>query len=161
MSLELVLDGQLFEVDLEDAGEGAYEVLVDGEPFEVTVSEDEAPGAARSTVADKTFEIQRTGRVLHVDGERVVVGVRHLAQERIGAGAAAGGEITPPMPGRVVEILVEAGDTVEAGQGLVLLEAMKMQNEITAPGKSTVEEVLVDEGDTVEASDVLVVLEPV
>lgn len=160
MSLELILDGHLHEIDIQELGEGTYEVFVDGEPFEVEVTEGEAPGTSTSHTAGEDYEIQRTGRVLHVDGERVEVSVQHLAQARLGAGGGAGGEITPPMPGRIVEILVSEGDEVEAGEGLLVLEAMKMQNEISAPGKSTVLEVRVAEGDTVEASDVLLVLEP-
>lgn len=160
MSLELLIDDHAFEIDLEALEDGVWEVIVDGEPFEVHVDPGETPGASTSTVGERAYEIQRDGRVLYVDGERADVAVQHLAQARIGAGQAAGGEITPPMPGRIVEILVEEGQTVEAGQGLVVLEAMKMQNEITAPGASTIVEVRVAEGDAVEASDVLVVLEP-
>lgn len=158
MSLDLVLDGDTFEIDLEETDEGRYQVTVDGEPFDVQV--DDANGGTRAEAAGTTYEVERRGRSLFVDGERVEVAVRKLAQARIGAGSGAGGEIKPPMPGRVVEILVEEGDEVEAGQPLVVLEAMKMQNEIDATGPSRVTEVRVNEDDTVEESDVLVVLEP-
>jgi pyruvate carboxylase subunit B len=158
VSLELVLDGELREVDLEATDEGTYQVRVDGEPFEVTVTD--AGDGVEATAAGRTYRIKRRGRSLIVDDEPVDVGVQRLAQARIGASAAAGGEVTPPMPGQIVEVLVEEGDHVEAGEGLLVLEAMKMQNEIEAPGASTVTEVRVAEGDAVEASDVLVALEP-
>ncbi len=158
MTLTLVLDGRAHEISVDEQEEGVFQVQVDGEPFEVSVERED--GFVTSTAAGRGFLIRREGRSLVVDGERGDVGVRHLAQARMGADGAKGGEVMPPMPGRIVEVLVEEGDAVEAGQGLVVLEAMKMQNEIDAPGASVVKEVLVEEGDAVEASDVLVVLEP-
>jgi biotin carboxyl carrier protein len=62
------------------------------------------------------------------------------------------------MPGRVVKVLVKPGDQVVARQGLVVVEAMKMENELRAPGPGTVAEVRASEGASVEANAVLVVL---
>jgi biotin carboxyl carrier protein len=59
------------------------------------------------------------------------------------------------MPGRVIRVLVSAGDEVEAGQGLVVVEAMKMQNEIRSPKKGKVERMLAREGQNVNAGEVL------
>jgi biotin carboxyl carrier protein len=59
------------------------------------------------------------------------------------------------MPGKVIRLLVAAGDTVEAGQGLIVVEAMKMQNEIKSPKSGTLERFLAKEGQTVNAGDVL------
>ena len=63
------------------------------------------------------------------------------------------------MPGRVVKVLVKAGDRVTARQGLVVVEAMKMENELRAPGDAIVRDVRASEGASVEAGTVLVVLE--
>jgi biotin carboxyl carrier protein len=63
------------------------------------------------------------------------------------------------MPGKVVRVLVEAGQAVEAGQGVVVVEAMKMQNELKSPKAGAVAEVRVEPGATVNAGDVLVVIE--
>ena len=60
------------------------------------------------------------------------------------------------MPGKIVRVLVRAGEKVEAGQGLVVVEAMKMQNEIRSPKSGTVERVIASEGQAVNAGDVLV-----
>jgi biotin carboxyl carrier protein len=62
------------------------------------------------------------------------------------------------MPGRIVKVLVRPGDRVEAGQGLVVVEAMKMENELRAQKPGTVTEVLVAEGSLVEARALLVVV---
>jgi biotin carboxyl carrier protein len=78
-------------------------------------------------------------------------------------GAAAHGDgsahITAPMPGKVVRILLEAGANVEAGQGVVIVEAMKMQNELKSPREGVIVSVNVTEGSTVNAGEVLAVIE--
>jgi biotin carboxyl carrier protein len=63
------------------------------------------------------------------------------------------------MPGKVVRLLIREGDTVDIGQGLIVVEAMKMQNEMKASRAGRVVEVCVRDGDTVTAGDTLVVLE--
>lgn len=68
-------------------------------------------------------------------------------------------EITAPMPGNIVEILVKVGDEVKADDEVIILEAMKMENPIFAPSDGTVGEIKVKEKDSVEADQVLMVLE--
>jgi pyruvate carboxylase subunit B len=99
-------------------------------------------------------------------GETVEVEVldertRHI-QSLVGAGKtqAGGGAVKAPMPGLVVKVLVEPGDAVAAGQGLVVLEAMKMENEIKAQAAGVVETVLVKPGQAVEKGAGLVALGP-
>jgi len=78
------------------------------------------------------------------------------------SGAAAGpsgpAPLVAPMPGMIIRVAVQVGDVVEAGQGLVVMEAMKMENELRAPRAGIVSEVRVVEGASVEANTVLVVL---
>ena len=84
----------------------------------------------------------------------------HLAREtRGGAGLGGVQQVTAYMPGRVVEVLVEEGAEVEAGQGVVVLEAMKMENEIQAPGPGTVRRIFVEGGQAVEGGDPLFEIE--
>ncbi len=75
-----------------------------------------------------------------------------------GVGAAGSGQVTVPMQGTIVKVLVAAGDTVEAGQAVTVLEAMKMENNITSDVAGTVKEVKVGPGDSVGAGDVVVVI---
>jgi biotin carboxyl carrier protein len=75
-----------------------------------------------------------------------------------GAEAEGRQQIAAPMPGKVVRVLVKAGDAVEAGQGLLVVEAMKMQNEIRSPKSGTVERILVEEGQAVNAGEVLCIV---
>ena len=67
-------------------------------------------------------------------------------------------QIAAPMPEKVVRLLIEQGSPVEVGQGILVLEAMKMQNEVRSPKSGTVERLLVKEGQAVNAGDVLAVV---
>jgi acetyl-CoA/propionyl-CoA carboxylase biotin carboxyl carrier protein len=81
------------------------------------------------------------------------------AKERSGPTGVPGGRVVAPMQGTIIEVLVSVGDTVQLGQGLCVLEAMKMENEVSAEGAGTVTEVHVATGDNVSAGDVLFVIE--
>jgi biotin carboxyl carrier protein len=99
---------------------------------------------------------------VHVDGHVVPVTVLAPGRERSGSGTTANATgpiaIVSPMPGRIVKVLVTPGEAVNARQGLVVVEAMKMENELRAPRAGTVAEVRVREGAPVEANVVLVVM---
>ena len=101
---------------------------------------------------------------VHVDGAvvraLVDVGRGRFTGRGTGAGERGGGRhVTAPMSGKVVRLLVAPGDEVEVRQGVVVVEAMKMENELTAPRAGRVAEVAVAEGASVEAGKVLVVIE--
>ena len=83
----------------------------------------------------------------------------HLAPRGASAPGTGPRSIVSPMPGRIVKVLVKAGDTVAAHQGLVVVEAMKMENELRAPRAGRVTSVNVVDGMSVEARAVLVTLE--
>jgi biotin carboxyl carrier protein len=68
-------------------------------------------------------------------------------------------KLTAPMPGKIVRVLVGEGDEVEAGSGVLVMEAMKMQNEIKSPKKGTIRKIPVSEGDAVNPGDVLAIVE--
>jgi biotin carboxyl carrier protein len=112
------------------------------------------------------FAIERQARgkhIVRVAGHVVPVTLLVPGRGRSGAGTATAKavgpiEIVSPMPGRIVKVLVKAGDAVVARQGLVVVEAMKMENELRAPRAGTVADVRVREGAPVEANVVLVVL---
>ncbi|MGH8978750.1 MAG: biotin/lipoyl-containing protein, partial [Acidimicrobiia bacterium] len=76
-----------------------------------------------------------------------------------GTGASGDGTVTAPMQGTIVKVLVAVGDTVETGQAMLVLEAMKMENHINAEKAGTVSEIRVQPGDGVGTGDVLAVIE--
>lgn len=104
------------------------------------------------------------GLDLHVNGAvvhaRVNRGLTRLTRRADHVASTSGGQyVTAPMPGKVVRLLVQPGDEVEERQGVVVVEAMKMENELRALRAGKVVEVLIDEGDSVETGKVLVVIE--
>jgi len=141
---ECSLDGRTRAADVVEVAPGVYSLLLEGQSF--------------------TVRLERVGEKIrvHTRGRDLAVSLDNPRQWRGRAGGALGRagrqEIPAPMPGKVVRVLVAERQEVEAGQGLVVVEAMKMQNEIPSPKKGTVERVLVREGDTVEHGTVLLVV---
>ncbi len=143
---------------------------VDGMAVPVEVRE-LAPGVLSALLTMPDGSVRSFGLVAdaRADGDGLLVDGRRLAYEvtdprSLRAGGAAAGAAGPkalkaPMPGRVVRVMVAEGDTVEAGQGCVVIEAMKMQNELKAPKAGTVTKLRAAEGETVAANAVLLVVE--
>jgi biotin carboxyl carrier protein len=122
-------------------GDERWSVLINGRSYAVTLLGES--------------EVWVNGRVFHVE----VFDPRSLRGSRSAAEGSGPQTVAAPMPGRVIRLLVEAGQEVEAGQGLVVVEAMKMQNEMKSPRAGRVAEVRAAAGATVAAGDVLVVIE--
>jgi acetyl-CoA/propionyl-CoA carboxylase biotin carboxyl carrier protein len=118
-------------------------VEVDGKRFTVKVWVDETPVAAAPARTANAARAPRT----------------KAPTRSTGSGAVGGGTVAAPMQGTIVKVLVEIGAAVEAGQALLVLEAMKMENHINAEIAGTVKELRVATGDTVGAGDVLVIIE--
>ena len=125
------------------------------------------PGTYSILIGGHSYEV-RTGPLpegqtwVDVAGRRQHFYLRDPRNGRPGSGTASrGGQATlkAPMPGKVVRILVAEGDIVEAGQGLVVVEAMKMQNEMKAPRAGVVKSIKAREGATVTAGEALMVIE--
>ncbi len=160
MRFTLELDDVPRDVVLEKKN-GKTILTIDGEPLnaDVTLEADHV----RVEVGGKTFRvaIQDGGNVAVVNDGRRTVGVKDLHAGGAAGGGAAGarGKVKPPMPGKIVAIRVEAGQEVKAGDVLVILEAMKMQNEIPAPVAGVVKEVHVEVGASVETKNVIVTIE--
>lgn len=151
-------------LELKRGSGGEIAATVDGRPYRMTVSEPQPRVFSLLEEGGRMTEALvsvRQGRC------RVRIGssffdIAPAELERVGglgAKAAGQGEIRSVMPGRVLRVLVEAGQAVTARQGLVVLEAMKMENELAAPRDGTVREVRVVAGRTVEAGEILVVME--
>ena len=148
----VTVDGRAWHASMVRAGD-RWSLLV-REPSQVP------PGAAYSY--DVGFEPGTGGAWrVHVNGAAVPLALRTSAQRRRRPARrdAGDGRVVAPMPGRVVKVLVAAGTRVEARQGVVVVEAMKMENELRAPRAGVVREVRVAEGASVEAQAVLVVID--
>ena len=120
--------------------------------YDLVVREIE-PGVYLFFFGDKVREVRVDGSIKIIDPKRLRSGQNSSGHHH---GVA---EIVAPMPGKVVRVQVEAGATVEKGVGVIVVEAMKMQNEMKSPRAGVVVSVNVKPGDTVNAGDVLAVLE--
>jgi biotin carboxyl carrier protein len=140
-------------------------IRVNGKPAEPESRADVLevePGIFSVILDGCSYEIAATGSEIEIDGVRLRVEVEDPRKWNPG-GASRKGEgaeaIKAPMPGKVVRILVGAGDEVAAGQGLVVLEAMKMQNEMKAPRAGRVASIAIKEHEAVNAGSVLLTIE--
>ena len=150
------VDGRRHELEAREVEPGVYLVVREGEVFEIHLGgggDDAAAGAA-------TTEIRVRHRGGHGAYAVTLIDPKRLRGARAAAGHDAGrAQIKAPMPGKVVRVLVEQGQEVEAAQPVVVVEAMKMQNELKSPKAGTVSELRAEAGATVNAGEVLVVVE--
>ena len=107
----------------------------------------------------RRFRVRRSGDVHHVNGPLGQSSLRELPRFPRGDEALGEGALVAPMPGKVIKVAAEAGASVEVGDVLIVLEAMKMEHELTAPAAGTLSELRVAEGDQVEAGAALAVIE--
>jgi biotin carboxyl carrier protein len=166
MKIELEIDGEIIEGAFNLSG-GAAQLSFGGVTREAQVSEPE-PGLFTVIIDGRVYrcavEESPGGAVeVIVNGKRIPVAARdkkHL-RGQAGAGAGAGGQVklSSPMPGKVVRVMLNAGDEVAAHQGVMIVEAMKMQNEVQSPKAGKITEIKVAEGQTVNAGETLAVIE--
>jgi acetyl/propionyl-CoA carboxylase alpha subunit len=140
----VTIDGRPREVDWRPVGGPFVSLLLDGRSHDVGL--EPRPGGYRVRVGSHDFAVELLAPT-RVDA---------VAARRAPAGPA---RLLAPMPGRVVRVLAEPGQEVEAGQGLVVMEAMKMENELRSPRAGRVVEVHARERQTVETGSLLVVVE--
>jgi biotin carboxyl carrier protein len=168
MKFEIEAAGRSREVAIERLNEsGTFRIVVDGEAHEVDVRQTDLGLSLLFLAGGRSLDAAATPRpagewliqLPHVDVAVVVDGQRHARNNQQRAGGAGAQRVTAPMPGRVLRVLVKVGDVVAHRQGLVVVEAMKMENELTAPKAGTVTEVVIAEGASVEAGRLLVVIE--
>ncbi len=139
---QIALDGAPIDADALEIAPGLFSILLNGESHEIRV----APNSDGSlTIQDGPHEFKA-----EVADPRAWRGRKHGAVEAEGRQ-----KIVAPMPGKVIRLLVKPGDKVEAGQGLLVVEAMKMQNEVKSPKTGTVEKLLAKESQPVNAGDIL------
>jgi biotin carboxyl carrier protein len=134
------LDEKALDIDVGKQNGGGLSVLMNGRSYEVQV-----------ILEDREVTVE-------LDGERFLFeieeeGLSGKGGRRGGPGGIA--EVKAPMPGKVVKLLVSSGETVESGQGILLFEAMKMQNEVRSPLSGVVESLSVEEGQAVDARETL------
>jgi biotin carboxyl carrier protein len=143
---KILVDGYEHEAHLLPLGGSSFSLLLDNESFDVWA--EERDGLYFIHLVGETYEVR-------VEDERTALAALAAGRERTKEHL----EVKAPMPGMVVAVRVESGQKVRRHQGLVILEAMKMENEIRAPRDGSVREVRVETGQAVEKNQVLVILD--
>lgn len=164
MTYDIAIDGKHYRLDLEQR-EGRWLCRLDGREIEVDAVL-ARPDVLSLRIGNKAYEVkcERVGNDQHiwVGSVRFAAEVRDPRSLRGRARSAeehGPRKLTAPMPGKIVRILVSEGSQVEAGSGILVVEAMKMQNEVKSPKKGTVQRISVKEGAAVNAGDVLAIVE--
>lgn len=141
----ILLNGEPREVDFLNLGGSLYSVITQNQSLEVVIDDE-----------DNKIEVMMNGRLYETQvlDERALL----MAQRRGGLGGGSG-EVHSPMPGLIVKVTKEIGQAVAAGQTVVILESMKMQNELKAPSDGTIKAIHVEAGQTVDKNTLLVEIE--
>jgi biotin carboxyl carrier protein len=140
---------------------GTFTVESDGIRYEAVVAQPEA-GAYHVLLNGRSYDIRVSGPWMDINGRElhVVLDDPRDAPANGREGSVTGRQsIAAPMPGKVIRVLVSEGDAVERDQGIVVIEAMKMQNEMKSPKAGRVSSLAATEGATVASGDVLAVVE--
>jgi biotin carboxyl carrier protein len=164
MTYEITIDGKNYRLDLKRA-DGRWQCRIDEREVEVDAVL-VRPDVLSLRLGNRAFEVkcERVAGEMHlwVGSVCYAAEVRDPRSFRGRARAAddrGPRKLTAPMPGKVVRLLTAEGSPVEAGAGILVVEAMKMQNELKSPKKGVVQKILVREGATVNSGDVLAIVE--
>ena len=143
------IDGRHYDLEVRELGHGEYLLISGSQIYKCRVDRKRHP-------TQDVFLVVLRG---HEHDVKIIDPKRLRSTQSSGAHHPDVAEIVSPMPGKIVRVLVEPGTHVEAGAGIVVVEAMKMQNEMKAPKAGVVVSVKTEEGAAVTAGDVLAVIE--
>ena len=171
MKIDLEIDGRPRKVEIVAAGDpGAWRIRVDGQLVDADASL-LRPGVLSLLIDGKSHRVvldadldasAAADPALHLGTERIAWQAedpRSFRRRRRHAGSDGPVTLKASMPGRIVRVLVQQGDTVAAHQGVLVVEAMKMQNELKSPKEGRVADLRVAPGDTVTSGQALAVIE--
>jgi biotin carboxyl carrier protein len=146
--ITVAVDDEIYEVDFLKVGSRDYSIIYKGKSYNIDVVESGNPKLYNVSTFYNTYNVE------------VVDAESRYMHSREDSGTGHGENIIrSPMPGKIVSVLVKKGDTVEAGQIIIIVSAMKMESEFKAARSGVVTDVLVKEGDTVDSHQVLIVIE--
>lgn len=147
-NLSAEIDGRIYDLEVSEPEPNVFLIKRDGEISEIFVSPNEK--------SDEPFKVNLANHYFEIE----ITDPKRLRGSTAASGELEGiAEIKTAMPGKIVRVLVDAGAEVKTGDGVIVVEAMKMQNEMKSPKDGTIKEIRFLEGSTVNAGDVLVVIE--
>jgi len=142
------VDDKKYDLDIVEVETGVYSILYNGHSYNVELIQGESSKKFIVNTFSRSFNVEV------VDSES-----KYISNRKKGMEVEGSNQVASPMPGKIVKIPVTAGETVTAGQTLIIVEAMKMQSEFKATGDKKVQAVHVNEGDTVDSHQVMITLE--
>ncbi len=162
MKLQAELNSEKHEIEIKREGEKVF-ARIDDRSYEIEATEVE-PNVYLLKNDNKIYQIYAAPNgIVNIGDHQLEINLTDTKRLRgsaaIGANADGRAEIKTAMPGKLVRVLVEEGTEVKQGEGILIVEAMKMQNEMKSPKDGVVKEIRFAEGATVNAGDVLAVIE--
>jgi biotin carboxyl carrier protein len=145
---KILVDGREYDIDIVEVEQDVYSVLLNGLSFNVEL----IPGDNHKSFTVNTYKFS-------YDAEIIDAEAKYQKNRLKGMSLDDANTIVAPMPGKVVKVLAKIGDTVEQGDTIIILSAMKMESEFKAKTSGIIKELRVQEGDTVDGKQVLVVIE--
>ncbi len=146
--LRIKIDNQIYDVDVIETSSGIYSILHNGKSYNVELIEASNPKKYNVNTFYKKYEIEI------VDAES-----RYLEARKKQSGLSDSNVVTSPMPGKIVLIPVQKGDTVTEGQTVIVVSAMKMESEYKSPKSGIVKDIKVNVGDIVTGGQTLVIVD--
>lgn len=144
---QVSINGKVYLVDLVMVEKGVYSILYKNKSFNVELATGKNPKSYTINTLYNSYDVEI------MDAEAKYL--KNRKQDHLGDTSA----ISSPMPGKVVKILVKKGDTVKAGDTVIIVSAMKMESEYKVKSDRTIKDVLVKEGDTVDGNQPLIIIE--
>ncbi len=145
--IQVSLDNKVFDLDIAEVEEGVYSIILDNRSFNVELVPGKNAKAYTVNTLYETFDVEI------IDAETKYQMNR---RQDIGEDQA---NISSPMPGKVVKILVEEGDQVKAGETVIIVSAMKMESEYKVKQDRVIKKILVKEGDNVNGDQPMIIIE--
>lgn len=146
--VKVKVDETVYELDILLVEKGVYSILYNNQSHNIEFFEKENSKKYTINTYLNSFDVEI------IDAE-----AKYLQNRQSGSDNAGGNEISSPMPGKVVKILVEEGEEVQEGQTLIIVSAMKMESEYKAANDGVVKNIFVKEEETVDGNQVLLVIE--
>ncbi|SHE66393.1 biotin carboxyl carrier protein [Mariniphaga anaerophila] len=146
--LELDVDGKVYQVDLLHTPGGTFSIIESGRSYNIELVPQNHPKKYTAHTLYNTFDLEI------IDAE-----TRYLINRGSNGTASNEKNISSPMPGKVVKVLVKEGDAIQKGENAIIIAAMKMESEYKAPIDGIVKKVNVKDGDTVEGNQILIEIE--
>lgn len=146
--LEIEVDGKVYKVDLMHTADGTFSILEGGHSYNIELVPRDQPKKYTAYTLYDSYDLEI------IDAE-----ARYLKNRGANGFGADESTISSPMPGKVVKVLVEEGDTIKEGETAIIISAMKMESEYKAPKDGVVKKVNVKDGDTIDGNQILIELD--